>query len=119
MNWLIYEDTTGQILSIFSGPEEEVINYLREGVSAIEGDGHFTTHFVNNGEVLERQPLPYILDGLVLSGLPQDTQLIIGEHTYTVTDGVAELAFEYPGTYTVQLRCFPYISADLEVTYED
>ena len=119
MNWLIYKDATGEILSIFSGPEEEVNNYLHDGLSAIEGDGHFTTHFVSNRQALKRQPLPYSLDGLVLSGLPQDTQVTIGEHSYTVTDGIAKLVFEYPGTYAVQLRCFPYIPADVEVIYED
>ena len=119
MNWLIYKDGTGEILSIFSGPEEEVSNYLHEGLSATEGYGHFTTHFIDNGYVVERQPIPYSLDGLVLSGLPQDTQITIGEHSYTVTDGIAELVFEYPGTYVVRLTCFPYIPNDVEVIYED
>lgn len=84
-----------------------------QGALVIPGHGNDSTDYVLAGEIVSRPPNPSTVDGLTISNIPVDSDVWIEEDMYTVTDGILELSFEYPGIYPVRIHSFPEVDTEL------
>jgi hypothetical protein len=113
----IYEVSTGRILGSISS-DGILSDQASQGEAEIEGIFDDTLYYILNGVAILRPPFPIVQIGNILT-VPVDTEFsIVGP---VAMEGIAEtntLDFEFsePGTYTVTLRLFPYL--DAEVTLE-
>ena len=71
------------------------------------------THWVNDcDEVQPRPSMPLIVSGRTITGIPAGSVLTIGEQTFQVDDGEAEID-GYAGT--IKITCWPYLDAEVVV----
>lgn len=116
----IYDSQNGRIIrSFFSTDNEAIALNLQDGEQAIEVDASFTNPYVLNGELEERPENPATLNGTVIENVPVGAVVSFGDQSFTVDDGTAELDFPFPGTYIVEVACFPYLTKNFEVKYEN
>ncbi|MCJ2009813.1 hypothetical protein [Methylobacterium sp. J-092] len=80
------------------------------------------THYVETAlrHIRVRTECPAVLDGLVLSRLPQPCRIEISSPFATPTfydwiDPALTLSFEHPGRYTVRVLSIPYLPGVFEV----
>jgi hypothetical protein len=106
-------DDTGKVLFTGSIPESML---ALQGDNIYVGDIDGQTHYVVDGVATQRPVNPAKLVGNTLTAVPAGTVVTIGNSQYAVDDGVADLHFSYPGTYSLQLACFPYLDTSIEVT---
>lgn len=59
---------------------------------------------------------PTRLEGMSLLNVPKPSIVTINRVDYVVTDGKVELAFEFPGTYRVDVHSVKHLPASFEVT---
>lgn len=120
IKFFIYDIDTGEITrSFFSTDVEAIALNLQDGEQAIEVDASFTNPYVLNGELAERPENPATLNGTVIENVPVGAVVSFDDQSFTVDDGTAELDFLFPGTYIVEVSCFPYVTKNFEVTYEN
>lgn len=114
----IYDEQTGEIRRSFftTDPEAVALNVL-SGEQAIEADDSIANPYVLHGELAERPENPATLNGTVIENVPAGATVSFDEQSYIVDDGVAELQFPFPGTYSVTVTCFPYLTKTFEVEY--
>ena len=118
---LIFNKATGEIMGVISG-------HLLDGDYDPETEGFLPTtlsdrellhgSYVLNDTVLPRPALPVTQAGNTLT-VPVGTEYFVLGPVFldgVAEDGVLEFEFAEPGTYTVVLRLFPYL--DAEVTLE-
>ena len=104
-------------------PEEIAQYMMRElGICLLEGNGDDTTHYVDIFQTphkLMEKPIQKITqsatqisadgnDALILSNLPIPCRVIIGNHTYTIQDGLLEWSTLSKGTFSITVIAFPY-----------
>ncbi|GAC1315517.1 MAG: hypothetical protein NVSMB28_00070 [Collimonas sp.] len=106
-------DGTGRVLFIGSVPESML---ALQGDSIHVGDINGQTQYVVDGVATRRPVNPAKLVGSTLTDVPTGTVVTIGNSQYAVDDGRADLQFAYPGTYNLQLTCFPYLDTTIEIT---
>lgn len=113
-NVIIYDTNTGKIICVGNIKEWEE---LAENEVSYENPPTDIggTHYVSNGTVLVRQPMPITVSGLVLSDVPDNSTIWIEEDSYPCSGNVT-LSFEFPGTYSVRIECFPYLDFTREFT---
>ena len=68
--------------------------------------------YVCNGEVRLRPSMPLSVSGGTITGIPSGSVLKIGEQTFEIDDGEAEID-GYSGT--VKITCWPYLDAEVMV----
>lgn len=69
------------------------------------------THYVKSGRVvMERPSMPFSVSGATITGIPSGSVLKIGEQTFEVDDGEAEIT-GYSGA--VKITCWPYLDAEV------
>lgn len=120
IKFFIYDSQSGRIMrSFFSSDPEAVTLNLQDGEQAIEVNDSIVNPYVLNGELAERPENPSTLNGTVIENIPAGAVVSFGEQSFTVDDGTAELDFPFPGTYIVEVACFPYVTKNFEVKYED
>lgn len=113
MSITCYEAATGKILCTVSGDDAAIEATKIHGAHPwVSGDWSANTHYVNSGVTVERPSSPAILTGMVLSQLPNPSTVIINGISYTVTEGTAELEFDYPGTYKVLVESWPHLNKE-------
>lgn len=118
----IYDSTTGRVLRIVSGMDDESLTAQlapAEGIllGVICND---ETQYVDGGVAIrdkgqlpEIAPLAVPADGVsiaAVTGLPNPTRVMVSGacvDDFMVTDGVLELTFDHPGKYSVQLDAGP------------
>lgn len=113
MNTVIYEVDTGRIVQCLSGfTVEETETVLTDGQGAAEVDSlvNYRNHYILEGKAVERPTLDAILEGSHILGVPPGAQVHIEDDTYEADGSDIELAFEYPGTYTIRVECWPYLT---------
>jgi hypothetical protein len=82
------------------------------GGSLVFGIGHPATDYVENGAIVARPANPAVLNGTVLTGLPNPSTVTINGTAYTVTDGELDMTFPNAGTYAIAVTSpFPYLDA--------
>jgi hypothetical protein len=115
----VVADATGKIMMWGSIPQF-MIEYQTTpaGGSVVPGEGMPETHYVKDGQVLERPANPAVLDGMTLRNLPVPCVVMINAASHDCTDETVELSFSQPGTYPVVVSAFPALEATFMVTQE-
>jgi hypothetical protein len=106
-------DGAGRVLFVGSIPESMLV---LQGDNIFAGDIDGQTQYVVEGVATQRPVNTAKLVGSTLRDVPTGTVVTIGNSRYTVDDGHADLNFAYPGTYSLQLTCFPYLDTTIEIT---
>jgi hypothetical protein len=88
----------------------------QEGEFIYLGEADENLQFISSGVAVDRPTNPATLTDTVLTNVPQGTTVTVHSTSVTCDDGEVELSFEYPGTYTAKLECWPYL--DKEFTIE-
>ena len=118
-----YNPNTGRILSLRGYLTEEDVELLREpGAATLRGEspGEDRTHHIDltdpdNPTPAERPASPVSRTDLTLLDVPAGSTLWINGASYPA-EGTVELAFTYPGTYSLRVECFPFLDWVDEVT---
>lgn len=115
---IIYNETTGEIIRTVSCPLHELHMQEQDGEDSMLVDEYLPDElfFVFEGQVVPRPPMPITVNGNVLSDVPVGAELRIDNAIYPVTSNTVELEFPVPGVYRVELKMFPYLPFQLEVT---
>lgn len=122
-NYVLF-DAAGSILSEYTGgsPEIQGTPY----VEALAGSGG-ETHYVSLGDltVLPRPEFPIThlaeasalgITPLTVYGIPIGATVTLGDLTAVTTDATdLELFFDIPGTYTLKVELFPYLTYEAEI----
>ena len=108
----------GVILRTGDCPEEMVSLQAQKDQFALIGWASDALHYVDTTQLsrMDKHPVTATLTGLAFSGLPVPCQLTIEGVTYEHDEDAINLAFTYPGTYTVRVSALHYIARDYEVT---
>jgi len=119
MIYIIY-DQVGRILRNISSPQDMIEVQLQEGEMYLESDNLIddSVFYIDNSTIVKRPSFSETVQGTTISSLPIPTTIIVQGVSYEVSDGVAELSFNLPGTYPVILQSFPYQTKTIEVTQE-
>lgn len=114
----VLTDSSGKIIQWGSMPYSMLaLQVPPTGGSIVEGEGTSTTHYVSNGAITSRPANPSTISGMTISNVPSpSTVTISGVNPQTVTDGVVDLSFTQPGTYTVVVAAWPMLDATFSVT---
>ena len=127
-----YEVASGKIIAITVGRVSDVENTPILGLCArMYIDNVLSlqplTHYVTNGVLMDRQPMPLIVtstpliangtDEAIISGIPAGVQVEWPDgQTDIVTGGEIRFSVDLPGTYTFRFTAVPYL--DKEITVE-
>lgn len=117
MKYAVFRKSTGELLAIGETPTEEAALMQADGDDQdvlLNVDADFS-HYVENGILAYRPGMPVSQRGTRLSVPPGTAFSVTGPATTSgvTSDGVIEFEFAEPGTYTVTLRLFPYLDAEV------
>lgn len=68
--------------------------------------------YVRDNQVLPRPTMPLTINGPIISGIPKGASLKLGDQTFTIDDGEADIE-GYRGT--ARLSLWPYLDAEVEI----
>ena len=108
----MYYPQNGEIYGTYANTYENMLIDL-EGKSYIEApdnDIDISNKYVDNGEVKIRPNMNLTVIGEVITGIPQGATVTLGEQSFTVDDGEADIE-GYTGKVKVAL--FPYLDAEV------
>lgn len=117
-----YDKATGRILRVLSYPNsygQGAVDLVPDGIFCADGfEGDDLSHYVVDGEVVQRPIQNIILDGMVLKGVRNTATIEIEHVVYNCDGSDIELSFVRPGTYTVKVVEWPFQdwSKDIEVS---
>lgn len=114
MDITYYEPDTGQIVAFRHTSSDSVTD--QEGLSMISGTWPAEQFYVVDGCPVRRPDMAITVGGKAFSGLPIPATVRVGEESFEVTDGAAELTFMVPGYYRVDITAFPFQDSAFEVT---
>ncbi len=109
----MYYSENGEIYGTYANTHENMLIDLtgKAYIEATNGDIDISNKYVDNGVVKIRPNMNLIITGAIISNIPQDSLLFLGEQIFPINDGEADIE-GYTGT--VKIVCFPYL--DTEVT---
>ena len=110
--WFTYYSQNGEIYGTYANSYENMLIDL-EGKSYIEApdnDIDISNKYVDNGEVKIRSNMNLTIIGEVIIGIPQGATVTLGEQSFTVDDGEADIE-GYTGV--VKITCWPYLDAEV------
>ena len=112
--WFIYFPQNGEIHGSYGGRKDNMLIDLagQTYIEALDGDIDISNKYVDNGKVKIRPNMNLIITGAIISNIPQDAVLILGEQAFPVNDGVADIE-GYSGK--VRVICFPYMDEVFEI----
>lgn len=108
-------DTDGRICGFVevNDPIGDTLKIYAKNPRFVEHDPvDLATHYVKDGRVVERPTMPLAVSGTRITGMPSGSALEIGEQSFEVNDGEAEID-GYSGT--VKITCWPYLDAEVVV----
>lgn len=108
-------DTIGYITKIVQAATEESVRLeMGDGDKFILSDTMYneSDHYVKGSKVLPRPVMNLSVSGTTITGIPAGSVLKIGEQTFEVDDGEADIE-GYSGV--VQITCWPYIDEEVEI----
>lgn len=124
MKYAIYDpdDLSGKLLSVV---ESNVVPDLPLDESTLwmiaPDNAHPETHYLINGEIVERQDMPVLIspDGLSIAGIPDGASVRLGgdaSDNFTMDDsGIVNFTLD-PGSYVLFVYLFPYKDLELRWT---
>jgi len=112
--WFMYYLQNGEIYGSYGGCEENMLLDLvgQSYIKVLDNDIDISNKYVNNNEVKIRPKMNLIITGAIISNIPQDAVLILGEQAFPVDDGIADIE-GYSGK--VRVICFPYMDEVFEI----
>ena len=110
--WFIYFPQNGEIHGSYGGRKDNMLIDLagQTYIEAPDGDIDISNKYVDNGVVKIRPNMNLIITGAIISNIPQDAVLILGEQAFPVDDGEADIE-GYTGI--VKITCWPYLDAEV------
>lgn len=112
----LYERSTGRFSTVWWGDASYSIEAnTNADVGAITGEHDADTHYVLDGQLVERPASPVTRTDLTLHDVPNGATLFINGESYAA-EGTVGLEFPLPGTYQLRVECFPFLDWTDEVT---
>lgn len=121
----VYDPASGRIVRTGATHITAFEAEAEEGFAVAEGFADDTLHYVLDGQIVDRPQFPVAREASVpadgettftLAELPEGTEVQIDDGAPIVLpDTTLELTFDAPGTYTLYLRRFPYIDAQVTI----
>lgn len=110
MNYVVH-DENGEILRRITVPDS-----MLPQENWLKGYADDLSHYVLNGEIVERPAMPAGLSGMTISGVPAGAVLTIDSQPVGMADGTPiDLSFDLPGDYRFTAELFPYITYEATV----
>jgi len=101
--FVVWDTRTGDIVRYGSCPTGQEYLQAREAWHQAEAGYHDpATEWHDGSEFKPRSTMLLAVNGAVVRGLPIPARALIEGVTYQIADGVANLSFQLPGTYTVK-----------------
>ena len=118
MNAITYYLPNGEIDSVLTG-DASVIEATIEVAELpwIESAWDRLTHYVLDGEAVDRPANPATLHGYTLENLPVPCTIMIKGQSFECTDTVCTLSFNFQGTYAVKVVSWPHLDKEFTVEY--
>jgi hypothetical protein len=114
VRYATYSLANGRILQTGDCHPSEVSAQKMEGEGVIpifENRPDFIkSHYLKDGAIIERPAMPLSVSGATITGIPAGSVLTIGEQTFEVDDGEADIE-GYTGI--VKIKCWPYLDAEV------
>ena len=112
--WFMYYPENGEIYGTYANTHENMLIDLagQTYIEAPDGDIDISNKYVDNGEVKIRPNMNLAIIGGVITGIPQGATVTLGEQSFTVDDGEADIE-GYTGV--VKITCWPYLDAEVVV----
>jgi len=116
MNAITYYLPNGEIDSVLTG-DASVIEATIEVAELpwIESAWDRLTHYVLDGEAVERPINPAILTNQTLTNLPVPCKIIINGTEYDCDDTVVDLDLPMVNEYLITVVAFPFLDAEFEI----
>ena len=108
----MYYPENGEIYGTYANTYENMLIDLADKsyIEAPDGDIDISNKYVDNGEVKIRPAMPLTVTGSVITGIPQGATVTLGEQSFAVDDGEADIE-GYTGI--VKITCWPYLDAEV------
>ena len=112
--WFIYYPENGEIYGTYANTYENMLIDLagQTYIEAPDGDIDISNKYVDGEEVKLRPTMPLTVTGSVISGIPQGATVTLGEQSFVVDDGEADIE-GYTGI--VKITCWPYLDAEVTI----
>ena len=112
--WFMYSPENGEIYGTYANTYENMLIDLADRVSieAPDGDLDITNKYVDRGVITPRPPMSLSITGSIISGIPQGATVTLGEQSFAVDDGEADIE-GYTGI--VKITCWPYLNEEVEI----
>lgn len=109
---------TGEILRIGSAPIDAILQQASDGELAMIGAADQMTQYVDltTGVVIDKTSIVPVVNGLVLSGLPDPCTVSAEGESAEILGGSITLEFDVPGTYYVTIEALHRLPATVMVT---
>jgi hypothetical protein len=117
ISYLVFNKQSGRITKRVVCPENVIGLQCSSDEDYMVGDVLDTRLYVHHGRIIPRPLLPVVRKGHILTGIPAGAEVLIEDATYIADGKPLELEFSLPGTYLIQVRCWPYL--DWETTFEN
>lgn len=110
--WFMYYLQNGEIYGSYGGCEENMLLDLvgQSYIKVLDNDIDISNKYVDNGEVKIRPNMNLTIIGEVITGIPEDSLLFLGEQIFPINDGEADIE-GYTGI--VKITCWPYLDAEV------
>ena len=117
-HYIVYNRETGEITRSGSCPDGDIAIQASEGQISAETERIYSDldFYWNGDEVAARPEFDVEVQDNVLLGVPKGTTLTIEGETYTADGKRIEFEPSISGTYTIELRLFPFTPLTVEVT---
>lgn len=111
-SYVIYDMKTGRITKSLQCPSYMLPLHIEDTETYLEGSVDSDTVYVdlNQLKVVPRPVLNAAMHGKFLQRVPAGATVIIEGERYTADGNPIELEFAYPGTYLVEVHCWPYLN---------
>lgn len=122
-NFTIYEPTTGQILRSGACIASDLELQLQEGEALVLGSSDDLTHYVLDGEIVDRPTFSISkteivaddVDEAVIANLPDPVTITVDGVPYEVAGGTLAITSPMPAAYKIEIDHWPYRPFKVEV----
>lgn len=109
-----FYNARGEIEGFLSAPQD-VLDLNTPGRQWVEGRIDREIYYIDGGELTARPINPTTLADATLIDVPGNSIISINGVDYPCDEGgEVELEFDQPGTYSIVVKCWPYLDAEFE-----
>lgn len=116
MNAITFYLPNGEIDSMLTGDSSVIEATIPTSeLPYVEGAWDRLTHYVLDGEAVERPANPAVLTDLTLTNLPVPCKIVINGTEYESTESTVELDLPMINEYLITVVAFPCLDAEFEI----